>query len=43
MLTERQFSALYKQYYKRASRFVTLYVHDELAAEDIVSVRHTLF
>ena len=37
MLTEQQFSKLYRQYYARSYRFVCLYVHNDLAAEDIVS------
>ena len=37
MVTEQQFSKLYKEYYDRSFRFVSLYVHNDLAAEDIVS------
>ena len=37
MFTEQQFSKLYQEYYDRSFRFVSLYVHNDLAAEDIVS------
>jgi len=37
MLTERQFSKIYQEYYKRSFLFVRLYVRDDLVAEDVVS------